>query len=150
MALYLLDTNIVLRLANADDVQHKLVSEAVSRILAQEQECYLISQVLIEFWVVSTRPVDVNGLGWTTSHTEDAIAQLLNRFPLLDDQSEIFAIWQQLVTTQNIVGKRAHDARIAAAMLTHGVTHLLTFNTKDFIQVPDITVVAPQSIIAEQ
>jgi hypothetical protein len=38
MALYLLDTNIVLRLANADDVQHELVSEAVVRILAQEQE----------------------------------------------------------------------------------------------------------------
>jgi predicted nucleic acid-binding protein len=38
MALYLLDTNIVLRLANADDVQHALVSEAVVRILAQEQE----------------------------------------------------------------------------------------------------------------
>ena len=53
MALYLLDTNIVLRLANADDVQHELVSEAVSRILAQEQECCLISQVLIEFWVLN-------------------------------------------------------------------------------------------------
>ena len=39
MALYLLDTNIVLRLAHADDVQHELVSEAVSKILAQEQEC---------------------------------------------------------------------------------------------------------------
>ena len=38
MALYLLDTNIVLRLANTDDFQHELVSEAVVRILAQEQE----------------------------------------------------------------------------------------------------------------
>jgi len=149
MALYLLDTNIVLRLANADDVQHELVAGAVSGILAQEQECCLISQVLIEFWVVSTRPVDVNGLGWTASQSEDAITQLLNRFPLLEDGPEIFVIWQQLVATQNIAGKRAHDARIAAAMLTHGVTHLLTFNTQDFIQVPDITIASPQSIIAE-
>ena len=149
MALYLLDTNIVLRLANADDVQHELVAGAVSGILAQEQECCLISQVLIEFWVVSTRPVDVNGLGWTASQSEDAITQLLNRFPLLEDGPEIFVIWQQLVATQNIAGKRAHDARIAAVMLTHGVTHLLTFHTQDFIQVPGITIASPQSIIAE-
>lgn len=149
MALYLLDTNIVLRLVNADDFQHELVFEAVSRILAQEQECCLISQVLIELWVVSTRPVDVNGLGWTPSRAEDAITQLLNRFPLLEDGPEIFATWQQLVATQKIAGKQAHDARIAAAMLTHGVTHLLTFNTQDFIRFPGLTVTAPQSVIAE-
>ncbi|WP_448169554.1 type II toxin-antitoxin system VapC family toxin [Leptolyngbya iicbica] len=88
-------------------------------------------------------------LSWTASHAEDAITQLLNRFPLLEDGPEIFVIWQQLVSTQNIVGKRAHDARIAAAMLTHGITHLLTFNTQDFMQVPGITVAAPQSVMAE-
>jgi predicted nucleic acid-binding protein len=43
MVLYLLDTNVVLRLANADDAQHELVAEAVSRILSQEQECCLVS-----------------------------------------------------------------------------------------------------------
>jgi predicted nucleic acid-binding protein len=149
MALYLLDTNVVLRLANADDVQHEMVSEAVSRILAQEQECCLVAQVLIEFWVVSTRPVEVNGLGWTAPYSEESIAQLLNRFPLLEDRPEIFTLWQQLVATNNIVGKRAHDVRITAAMLTHGITHLLTFNTQDFIQVPGITVAAPQSVMAE-
>jgi predicted nucleic acid-binding protein len=149
MALYLLDTNIVLRLANADDVQHALVSEAVVKLLAQEQECCLISQVLIEFWVVSTRPTDVNGLGWHVSDTEETVVQLLNRFPLLEDRPEIFTLWQQLVSTQNIMGKRAHDAQIAAAMLAHRITHLLTFNTQDFIQVPGIAVAAPQSVIAE-
>ncbi|MEM7773346.1 MAG: hypothetical protein AAF327_22930 [Cyanobacteria bacterium P01_A01_bin.37] len=98
---------------------------------------------------MATRPGEVNGLGWNIPKTTDEIAQLLNEFPLLDDRAEIFAIWQQLVSTQHIVGKRAHDARIAAAMLTHGVTHLLTFNTQDFIHVPGITVIAPQSVITE-
>ena len=31
-----------------------------------------------------------------------------------------------------MTGTNAYDARLAAAMLTHGVTHLLTFNAKDF------------------
>jgi len=124
-------------------------TEAIATLLEQQHVCVLISQVLIELWVVATRPVEVNGLGWSVAKTTDEMAQLLDEFPLLDDKAEIFAIWQQLVATQNIVGKRAHDARIVAAMLTHGVTHLLTFNTQDFIQVPGITVAAPQSVIAE-
>ena len=63
MAQYLLDTNIVLRFSNPSDTQHSLAAEAVATLLAQGGECYLTAQVLIELWVVATRPVDVNGLG---------------------------------------------------------------------------------------
>jgi predicted nucleic acid-binding protein len=149
VARYLLDTNVVLRLADLESPQNALVTEAIATLLEQQQVCVLISQVLIELWVVATRPVEVNGLGWSIPKTTDEMAQLLDEFPLLDERAEIFSTWQQLVATQSIAGKRAHDARIAAAMLTHGVTHLLTFNTQDFIQVPGITIAAPQSIIAE-
>ncbi|WP_039727442.1 PIN domain-containing protein [Leptolyngbya iicbica] len=149
MARYLLDTNVVLRLADLESPQNALVTEAIATLLEQQHVCVLISQILIELWVVATRPVEVNGLGWSVPETTDEIARPLDEFPLLDERAEIFVIWQQLVSTQNIVGKRAHDARIAAAMLTHGITHLLTFNTQDFIQVPGITVAAPQSVIAE-
>jgi predicted nucleic acid-binding protein len=149
VARYLLDTNVVLRLADLESPQNALVTEAIATLLEQQQVCVLISQVLIELWVVATRPVEVNGLGWSIPKTTDEMAQLLDEFLLLDERAEIFATWQQLVATQSIAGKRAHDARIAAAMLTHGVTHLLTFNTQDFIQVPGITIAAPQSIIAE-
>jgi predicted nucleic acid-binding protein len=149
VARYLLDTNVVLRLADLESPQNALVTEAIATLLEQQQVCVLISQVLIELWVVATRPVEVNGLGWSILKTTDEMAQLLDEFPLLDERAEIFSTWQQLVATQSIAGKRAHDARIAAAMLTHGVTHLLTFNTQDFIQVPGITIAAPQSIIAE-
>lgn len=149
MARYLLDTNVVLRLADLESPQNTLVTEAIATLLEQQNVCVLISQVLIELWVVATRPVEVNGLGWSIPKTTHEMAQLLDEFPLLDERAEIFSTWQQLVATQNIAGKRAHDARIAAAMLIHGVTHLLTFNTQDFIQVPGITIAAPQSIITE-
>jgi len=149
VARYLLDTNVVLRLTDLESPQNTLVTEAIATLLEQQNVCVLVSQILIELWVVATRPVEVNGLGWSISKTTDEMAQLLDEFPLLDERAEIFVIWQQLVATQRIAGKRAHDARIAAAMLTHGVTQLLTFNTQDFIQVPGITIAAPQSITAE-
>ena len=118
--------------------------------MREGHDCVFTAQILAEFWVVSTRPPEANGLGFSTSQVREFINPLFSTFRLLEETSQTFQIWLELVTDQDIKGKRAHDARIAAAMLTHGVTHLLTFNTKDFIQVPDITVVAPQSIFAEQ
>jgi len=35
MARYLLDTNVVLRLSNVSDAQHRLVTEAVAQVLEQ-------------------------------------------------------------------------------------------------------------------
>lgn len=90
MTRYLLDTNVVLRFCNHSDVQHHLAIEAIYRLLNQADECFLTAQVLIELWVVATRPVEVNGLGWTTEKTRSTIDQLLNRFPLLEEPPEIF------------------------------------------------------------
>lgn len=67
MAKYLIDTNVVLRFCNASDSQHALAGSAISHLLATGNECYLTAQVLIELWVVATRPANVNGLGWTFS-----------------------------------------------------------------------------------
>lgn len=44
------------------------------------------------------------------------------------------------------MGKRAHDARIIAAMLANGITHLLTFNPSDFEGISSITIIHPQDL----
>ena len=84
MTQYLLDTNVVLRFSNPSDDQHYLATEAVATLLLQGHECYLTAQILIELWVVATRPVEVNGLGWSVGQTHGVIEQLLNRFPMVD------------------------------------------------------------------
>lgn len=39
---------------------------AIRNLIAQGHECYISSQILSEFWVVATRPIDENGLEcWT-------------------------------------------------------------------------------------
>jgi len=65
MTRYLLDTNVVMRFCNPSDIQHQLATNAISRLLMQSDECSLVAQVVIEFWVVATRPTQVNGLGWS-------------------------------------------------------------------------------------
>lgn len=148
MTRYLLDTNVVMRFCNPSNVQHCLATDAISRLLTQEDECFLTAQILVEFWVVATRPVEVNGLGWTVEQTRSTIDQLLDRFPLLEESSQIFPNWLNLVTTSRVMGKRTHDARIVAAMLANGITHLLTFNPSDFANTSSITIIRPQELIS--
>ena len=147
MATYLLDTNIVLRFSNPSDRQHQLVVNAITNLLEQEHELVLVPQVLIEMWVVGTRPTDVNGLGWSTTYTSNIIRQLLERFPLIEEDSTIFSNWLRIVSNNNIVGKRTHDARIVATMQSAEITHILTLNPKDFSRIPDLMVVHPAEIV---
>jgi predicted nucleic acid-binding protein len=146
MTRYLLDTNVVMRFCNSSDVQHQLATNAISYLLMRSHECFLATQVIIEFWVVATRPTQVNGLGWTVEQTRSTIDQLLDRFPVLEESSQIFGNWLKLVTTNGVMGKRTHDVRIIAAMLANEITHLLTFNPSDFTGLSSITIVHPQDL----
>jgi predicted nucleic acid-binding protein len=146
MAKYLLDTNVILRLSNPSDDQHELVTEAIATLLTQGNECYLTAQVLIELWVVATRPINVNGLGWSAEETRTTINQLLERFPFTEEVPQIFSTWLTLVTENQITGKRTHDVRIVAAMIESDITHILTLNPKDFSGISGITVVQPKAV----
>ncbi|MEL4898496.1 type II toxin-antitoxin system VapC family toxin [Crocosphaera sp. Alani8] len=147
MAKYLLDTNILLRASDPISSKYSLARDAIYLLLDQGHSCYCTPQTLIEFWVVATRPLEVNGLGWTTQRSQSQINQFLNRFPLLRDTPDIFEVWFQLVTTHQVKGKRTHDLRLLAVMKAHKISHLLTFNTDDFIFLQDITILRPQDII---
>jgi len=85
-------------------------------------------------------------LGWTTEQTRSTIDQFLDRFPLLEESPQVFPNWLNLVTAGKVMGKRTHDARIIAAMLANGITHLLTFNPSDFIGMSTITIIHPQDL----
>jgi predicted nucleic acid-binding protein len=73
--------------------------------------------------------------------------RLLERhFPVLPSNPAIYEKWKELVLAHNVRGVNVHDSRLIAAMMIHGVTNILTANTKDFQRYPDITVVAPNQI----
>ncbi|MFN7256131.1 MAG: type II toxin-antitoxin system VapC family toxin [Microcystis sp.] len=150
MTQYLLDTNILLRASDPNSSSYPLIMNVVDMIIRQGGECLITSQILIEFWVVATRPKDVNGLGWTKQKTQQEINQILSQFSLLAETPDIFPLWFQLVTTYNIKGKRTHDIRLLAVMKASNITHLLTFNPDDFIRIPNITIVHPQDFINSQ
>lgn len=148
MTAYLLDTNIWLRSVQREAPQHPLAVEALATLLAQGNDLFITAQNVIEFWSVANRPTGANGLGWSVETVRQEIERLQAQVPLLDDTADLFTHWLQLVSTYRVVGRRVHDARLVAAMLVHGITHLLTFNRDDFRHFAMITVITPPELLA--
>ena len=139
------DTNILVRLFAPASPEHARVCQAISR-LEQDQVTLLVgTQVLVELWVVTTRPTDVNGFGWSAHVATRCLEAIRQRFGLLHEDATTLDRWLKLVTAVPILGKRAHDARIAALMQTHGTTHLLTLNGADFTGM-GVTPVHPDAV----
>jgi predicted nucleic acid-binding protein len=146
MPTYLLDTNILLRAVDKSSPDHGVVASALTRLAGRGDDLCLFPQVIIEFWCVATRPVDVNGFGWEPERVETEIREAVARFPLIVDVPLIFDHWLRLVATLRIRGKQVHDARIVATMQAHGIAHVLTLNVADYRPYPGIEAVHPSSI----
>jgi len=142
-----LDTSILARMAQPGHVQHPVATNAVNALVLRGDIPCLLPQALYEFWVVATRPVAMNGLGFTIQQVAAELSRLKGLFPLLQDMAAIYAEWERLVTVYQVTGKNAHDARIVAAMIVHGLTYLLTFNTGDFARYPGITALDPAAVV---
>ncbi|MEG4808362.1 PIN domain-containing protein [Microcoleus sp. F8-D3] len=143
---FLVDTNILLR---SVDTAHPMNADAVNAVITlrdRGEQLYIVPQNLIEFWNVCTRPIQRNGLGRTATEAEAEINRLKQLFPLLLDTEAIYPEWERLVITYKVIGVNVHDARLVAAMLVHGLTHILTFNFTDFARYSEITAVNPPSL----
>jgi predicted nucleic acid-binding protein len=147
MSRYVLDTNVVLRVADTSSAQHSMIFRSIASLKENDQELFLAPQVLMEFWSVATRPLNVNGFGWPVELVRNEINKLLQLFPLLPETPAVFEEWLRQVTERKVVGKRVHDARLVALLHTHGITHLLTFNAGDFKDC-GITAISPDQILA--
>jgi predicted nucleic acid-binding protein len=146
MAHYLLDTNILLGLADLGGVERVKTDQTVLHLIERGHTCYLTAQVLIEFWSVATRPLEANGLGLDVATCDREVGRLLQLFSFLDEPPSIFNSWHRLVIEHNVSGRRVHDIRLLALMQDQKITHLLTLNSRDFPKVPGITVVEPSEV----
>lgn len=147
MASYLVDTNLLLRAYQHTSPSRMQATNAVRKLLADNEQVYITAQNLVEFWAVATRPVAANGFGWSTGQVATQIEMIVKQFRMIEDSPDIFTHWWQLVTSQRVSGKRTHDARLVAVMLAHGITHLLTFNIQDFKIFTGIVLVHPDDVV---
>jgi predicted nucleic acid-binding protein len=143
---YLVDTNILLRLPKQDDPNHPIVEKAMEALVKRGARLCYTSQNISEFWNVCTRPTRHNGFGLTVRETNARVEAIERVMTLLPDNEELYRVWRQLVVLNNVKGVQVHDARLAAAVRIHGISHVLTFNQPDFSRYANITIVRPQDI----
>ena len=146
----LLDTNILVRLANQTDAANPTAEAAVIELHRRGETLYITGQNLVEFRNVATRPVAVNGLGLTATAAAAFAALFETTFPLLEETPAVYPAWRTLADTSGVLGKQVHDARLVAVCQVHGVTGVLTFNTRHFLRytaiVPGFAALDPATV----
>jgi predicted nucleic acid-binding protein len=142
----LVDTNVLLRAAQPAHVHYAAAKAAVKTSRRRGYIPCIVPQVLYEYWVVATRPIAENGLGLTPAETEHDLGQIVDQFHLFRDERAILDRWLRLVVVHSVQGKSAHDARLVAAMIRHGITHLVTFNDQHFRRFTAITAIHPDNV----
>ena len=103
-------------------------------------------QNIVEFRNVCTRPASQNGLGSTVATATRLMARIERMLSSLPGSPLVHSRWKEVVSEHAVVGIQVHDARLAAAMAVHGVTHILTFNTQDFSRYTDLRPLHPTAI----
>ena len=145
---YAVDTNILARSVQENHPMHMVAKESVKVLLGRGEEVYGLAQNLYEFWVAATRPLEQNGLGLSAAQAQMHLVEFETTLVPVPDVSDIYPEWKRLVGLRTVMGKNAHDARIVAAMSVHGISHLLTFNGRDFKRFQDIiTVIEPADVL---
>ena len=139
----LTDTNISLRLLQPQHPQSSMAATAVAELRARGADLCIAPQNLVEFWVVATRPVPLNGLGMSPLMATGEVRKLRGFFRLLEGKSGVADAWERLVAKHLVSGKLAHDAHLVAVMQVYSVTDILTFNGADFRRFPGITILDP-------
>ncbi|MDQ3813763.1 MAG: type II toxin-antitoxin system VapC family toxin [Armatimonadota bacterium] len=147
--IYILDANLLLRLAEVDHIMHPTAQNAVTSLTASGMLLHTVPQSLFEFWAVATRPETVRGLGFTLEEARASLDQFVLTFPPLADALDLFVRWRRLIEVYGVGGKQGHDARYIAAMQAHGLTHILSFDADFNRYAPEgITVVDPAGVLA--
>jgi predicted nucleic acid-binding protein len=144
----LLDTNVLARLTQDTSPQHAIARSSVDGWQKHGETLCIVPQNLYEFWVICTRPLGAphNGLGLTIAQAEVERSRALSLFTFQPDTPGVYTEWERLVVRHQVKGRSAHDARMVAAMMAHGITHLLTFNLSDFSRYSEIQVIDPNKL----
>jgi predicted nucleic acid-binding protein len=141
----LVDTNILLRATRRADPQHQVASTSLGRLASQGTLLYYTPQNIAELWNTMTRPVTRNGLGLSTLEADREVRAIEDGMILLPDSEAVYREWRRIIVQHGVLGVQVHDARLAASMMVHGVSSILTFNVADFSRFTRLTALHPNN-----
>lgn len=127
-----LDTNVLLAATDEARPEHKQATAALNAWPASGMVLYTSGQILREYLVVATRPIENNGLGLARPDAIANVRALRARLSLLAEDAKVGERLLDLLDGVECAGKQIHDANVVATMLVHGIDTVVTNNTRDF------------------
>ena len=140
--IYLTDTNVLLGFSYRADPRYRIVRPTVRELLQMVINYRRHRKISRNFGTCQLDPLIETVLG--KCHLKPTgYCSTLNGFSLCY-QIHLMSTpnGDGLPSDYGVSGVQVHDARLVATMLVHDVTHILTFNTQDFIRY------RPEGIIA--
>ena len=143
----ILDTNILVS-ATASQRQLHLAAQNVVRWPTLGRQTYVSGQILREYLVVATRPLESNGLELACEEAVANVSVFRSLLDCLEENDQVQKKLAELVRTHECRGVLIHDANIVATALTHHIPAIVTENPRDFRQFADLVEVVPLVSIA--
>lgn len=137
----LVDTNVLLE---ATDEGRQLHTKALGLFRNADGagvDLFLSTQVLREYLVVATRPIENNGLGMTTDMALDNVKRFQNIASLVAETLQAGELFIEWAGKHQIRGKKLHDLQILATASVAGMHALITANEKDYPKLPLLTII---------
>lgn len=128
-ALVVVDTNVLLAATDTSRASHPA---ALDFLNLDERRLALTPQIVREYLAVSTRPLDVNGLGLSGAAAVANLGELLGDMVMLSEDGSTSRALFDLIVADSAAGKQVHDANVVAVALTHGAVAIVTDNVRHF------------------
>ena len=140
--LVFIDTNVLLTATDESRPNHDVAGSLIANCGSRGLHLVASGQVLREYLVVATRPVDANGLGLSTQDAVGNLGAFLAHIRILAETEKSAEHLRQLGLAHQLRGKSFHDANIVATMSSHGIHILVTENIKDFASFGEVDAVS--------
>lgn len=128
----LLDTNVLLEATDEGRPLHAMALALFQNAPVEGVDLFIGTQVVREYLVVATRPVENNGLGMSTATALDNIERFRKRAFLIAESLRAGEVFLEWAGRFGIRGKKLHDLQILATASVAGVDALITANEQDF------------------
>jgi len=148
--LVFVDTNVLLTATDRSRPNHEAARRLIAESGSRGLHLAVSGQILREYLVVATRPVEVNGLGLGTHDAIANVKAFLRYVGMYEETAETANRLHRLALQHHLRGKRFHDANIVATMSVHGIHSLVTDNVRDFASFSEINVVALADMVAAE
>jgi len=135
------DTNVLVSATDRGRRHHQRALRLFAEVARHGGHLAWSGQVVREYLVVATRPLEVNGLGLSPEKALANVERFSPHLRLLEEGPNTVAMLQLLVARHSLMGRRIHDAGLVAAMVAHQLSLCVSDDATDFRAFREIQVV---------